>query len=190
MNVAERFTSADLLSLPENGKRYEIIEGELIVSRQPAYEHQFSCGQGFRYLQEWNDRTGLGVALIAPGIIFADDDDVAPDVVWISNDRLAGGADEAGHLLVAPELVVEVLSPGSANARRDRETKLKLYSRRGVLEYWILDGMRRRLEIYRRHNGALGLVATLYADDTLTTPLLPGFALRTGNLFFPPHLPA
>ena len=62
----------------------------------------------------------------APGLIFADDDDVAPDVVWISRERLAGTLDQTGHLHTAPELVVEVLSPGSVNERRDREVKLKL----------------------------------------------------------------
>jgi Uma2 family endonuclease len=186
MIVAERFTSADLLALPQNGKRYEIIEGELVVSRQPGYEHQFSCGQSFRYLQEWNERDGSGVALIAPGVIFADDDDVAPDVVWISRARLRAATDKAGHLRVAPELAIEVLSPGSENARRDRETKRKLYARRGVAEYWILDWMRRRAEIYRRADGTLTLVATLSAHDTLTSPLLPGFSCRVGDLFFPP----
>ena len=78
---------------------------------------------------------------------------------------------------------VEILSPGAANERRDREAKLKLYSRRGVLEYWIVDWQARQVEVYRREELALRLVATLYATDTLASPLLPGFACEVATLF-------
>jgi len=80
-------------------------------------------------------------------------------------------------------LVVEVLSPGSVNERRDREVKLKLYSRRGVSEYWIVDWQQRKVEVYQRQQMALHLLATLYATDTLTSPLLPGFACPVVTLF-------
>jgi Uma2 family endonuclease len=132
--AAMKFTSADLLLMPDDGKHYEVIEGELYVSRQPHWQHQFACGQLFRFLQEWSERSGLGIANGAPGVIFAEDDDVAPDVVWISHDRLATALGRDGKLHAAPELIVEVISPGLANQQRDRQTKLKLYSRRGVLD--------------------------------------------------------
>jgi Uma2 family endonuclease len=80
-------------------------------------------------------------------------------------------------------LVVEVLSPGGTNERRDREAKLKLYSRRGVLEYWIVDWRTQQIEVYRREQLALRLVATLYATDTLTSPFLPGFVCQVATLF-------
>ncbi len=181
-----KFTSADLAVLPEDGKLYEIIEGDLLVSRQPNWHHQFTCGQLFRYLQEWNDQTGLGVANAAPGVIFAEDDDVAPDVMWASNERLAQILGEDGKLHASPEIVVEVMSPGWSNQIRDRQTKLKLYSRRGVEEYWIVDWQQRSMEIYRRENEQLALVATLLQSNTLTSPLLPGFACHVAQLFFPP----
>src|SRR5262249_58233531 len=82
---------------------------------------------------------------------------------------------------------VQVLSPGSANERCDREVKLKLYSRRGVLEYWIVDWQQRKVEVFRRQEQALHLVATLYATDTLTSPMLPGFACLVTQLFV--HIP-
>jgi Uma2 family endonuclease len=184
MEATENFTSADLALMPDDGKRYEVIEGELYVSKQPGAEHQFTCGQLFRYLQEWNDLGGAGVALIAPGLVFAEDDDVAPDVVWVSRERLAGMLDRAGHLTKTPELVVEVLSPGKPNERRDRVAKLALYSRHGVPEYWIVDRMQRLVEVYRRERGALKLAATMYAADTLETPMLPGFSCPVAKLFF------
>lgn len=185
METTEKFTSADLARMPDDGNRYEVIEGELYVSKQPGAEHQFVCTQLGHYLQAWNEQTGAGVALVAPGLVFADDDDVAPDVVWVSRERLAGSLDKAGHFTRAPELVVEVLSPGRANERRDRQAKLGLYSRRGVLEYWIVDWMQRLVEVYRRERGALKLAATLYADDALESAMLPGFSCRVAKLFLP-----
>jgi Uma2 family endonuclease len=186
MLTAEKFTSADLLLLPEDNKRYEIIEGELYVSRSPSYEHQYTCARLCRFLDVWNDRDGAGAVMAAPGLVFADDNDVVPDVVWASRERLAKCLDAAGHLTAAPELVVEVLSPGKANEERDRQAKLQLYSRRGVGEYWIVDWMVKRVEVYRRERAQLVLAATLYAPDELTSPLLAGFACRVADLFFPP----
>jgi Uma2 family endonuclease len=183
MSAALHWTSADLETLPDDGKRYEIIEGELYKSKQPHWHHQFVCGQLFSVLQAWSRQTGTGQANLAPGVIFADNDDVAPDVVWISQARRDAALEDDGKLHAAPELAIEVLSWGSANEKRDRETKLKLYSRRGVREYWIVDWYIRQVEIYRRENQALRLVATLYPADTLTTPLLPGFACQLAELF-------
>ena len=84
--------------------------------------------------------------------------------------------DEAEHLTGAPELAVEVLSPGVENKRRDREAKLKLYESHGVREYGIVDWRVQRAEVYRRDQAMLHLVATLFAEDVLTSPWLPGFA--------------
>ena len=86
-------------------------------------------------LQEWSTQAATGVPNLAPGVIFADDDAVVPDVVWASTARLATALEADGKLHAAPELAVEVLSPGASNERRDREATLKLYSRRSVAEY-------------------------------------------------------
>ena len=183
MRTALRWTSADLEVLPDDGKRYEIIDGELYMSRQPHWHHQRTCGKIFVALETWSAQTGTGETNLAPGVIFAEDDDVAPDVVWISQARRATALGPEGHLHAAPELVVEVLSPGVANERRDRDAKLKLYSRRGVLEYWIVDWRAQQIAVYRREELALRLLATLYAADTLTSPLLPGFSCKVATLF-------
>jgi len=108
---------------------------------------------------------------------------VIPDVVWASNQRLAMLLDAAGHLTAAPELVVEVLSPGMENVRRDREVKLKLYSLRGVQEYWIVDWQLQQIEVYRREQGSLRIMATLLGNDVLSSPLLPGFTCSIAQLF-------
>ncbi len=178
-----RWTSADLEVMPDNGKRYEIIDGELYVSKPPTFHHQFACGRVFAQLNGWSEQTGLGVANFGTGVIFADDDDVIPDVVWISRDRLKKILGSDGHFHAAPDLVVEVLSPGSANEKRDRESKLKLYSRRGVLEYWIVNWLLNEVTVYRRRGKGLRLQATLRSADTLTSPLLPGFKCQLKSIF-------
>ena len=188
MSVSSRFTSKDLQRLPDiPGMRYEIIDGELYVSKAPSWEHQYTSGRTHQALQNWSDRSGLGVALVTPGLVAAEDDDAIPDLVWISLERLAAIVDHAGHLTSAPELVVEVISPGRENERRDREVKLELYTRRDAAEYWIVDWRRRTVDIYRRDTDRLLLIATLADGDTLTSPLLPGFSYPVSNLW-PPKL--
>ncbi|NET33198.1 MAG: Uma2 family endonuclease [Cyanothece sp. SIO1E1] len=171
-----RWTIHDLEVLPQSeGTRYEIIDGELFVTRSPHRKHQQVTGKIYAALDAWSTTSGLGEAIPAPGIIPSDADNVIPDVVWVSRERLTLIEDAAGHLTGFPELVVEVLSPGENNIRRDREAKLKLYSVQGVQEYWIVDRFSKRLEIYRRQDRQLVLIATLMAEDEITSPLLPGF---------------
>jgi Uma2 family endonuclease len=76
-----------------------------------------------------------------------------------------------------------VLSAGTDNEKRDREVKLKLYSNQGVLEYWIADWRAKQIQVYRRENGVLKLAMTLFASDTLTSPLLPEFACAIAEIF-------
>jgi Uma2 family endonuclease len=135
-----RWTTADLAIFEgDRANLYEIIDGELFVTRAPDWKHQEICGRIITRLNFWSDETNLGRAAINPGIVFSESDNVIPDVVWASNERLERLLDDAVHLTAAPELVVEVLSPGKTNERRDREAKLKLYSVREVLEYWIVN---------------------------------------------------
>ncbi len=182
-DTALRWTSADLELMPDDGKRYEIIDGEIYVSKQRHWDHQYVSGKLFRFLDEWNDQTQAGVVNAAPGLVFGEGDDVVPDLVWISRGRLETSLGPEEHLHAAPEIAIEILSPGKSNERRDRESKLKLYSQRGVLEYWIVDWRQRQMEVYRRAQAALHLVETLYVADELRSPLLPGFALRVGAIF-------
>lgn len=187
MTVAFRFTSADLERMPDiEGVRYEIIDGDLHVSRQPVEAHQFVCTRFTFALEGWSIQSAAGLTLQVPGLVFSEDNDVIPDVTWISFQRRALALDNKGHYRLAPELVIEVLSPGSVNERRDRELKLNLYSRQGVQEYWIADWMEHLVEVYRPEGGELRLAATLYDGETLTAPLLPGFSCEISSLWAPP----
>ena len=186
MSVQRRYTSRDLDALPNiEGIRYEIIDGVLHVSKQPNLKHQYVCTILISGLHGWCTTIGHGRVYGTPGLVFSDDDDVVPDLVWIGEERLAVGRDASGHITVGPELAIEVLSPGSTNERRDREAKLGLYSRRGVDEYWIADWRRHEVEVYRRIEGQLIRVAILSDGDHLTTPVLPGFELPVVDLWEP-----
>jgi Uma2 family endonuclease len=183
MYQSTRWQSADLELLPDNGNRYEIIDGELLVTRAPHWKHQRVITKLIRALSNWSIHSNLGEVVTTPGIIFTDDDNVIPDLVWISTDRLARILDESGHLIAAPELVVEVLSAGSDNERRDREVKRKLYAIRGVQEYWIVDWKKHQIEIFRRDLQGLPLIATLFGGDSLSSPLLPDFEQSVAEVF-------
>lgn len=183
MSTMTRWTSTDLKSLPDDGTRYEIIDGDLYMSKQPHWYHQFTCKRLTTKLDVWNEQSQLGEVNYTPGLIFAEDDDVVPDVIWISNEQLANALESDGKLHASPELVIEVLSPGSANERRDREAKLHLYSRRGADEYWIVNWMLRCLDVYRRDQMQLHYIATLFEGDRLESPLLPGFLCTVAELF-------
>jgi Uma2 family endonuclease len=191
MLTGERqFTVADLENFPDDGNRYEVIDGELYVTTAPHFEHQFVLNEVDFELTHWSKVTGRGLVFPGVGVIFAVNAGVVPDLVWVSAERFpviavnpqTGRRD--GKLYAAPELVVEVLSPGRDNEERDRETKLTLYSRRGVREYWIVDRFTQRVEVFRRNvQAALELATTLTSDDTVTSPLLPDFALPVEQIF-------
>ena len=178
-----RWTVDDLETLPETSDRFEIIDGDLHVTRAPHWKHQSVAGKVYAQLLTWSMESGLGEPVMAPGIIFSPSDAVIPDVVWASNGCLATLLDAAGHLTGAPELVIEVLSKSQQDKDRDRKSKLKLYSVEGVQEYWIFDREQKLIEVFRRDNGVLVKVSTLYAQDMLSSPLLPNFSCAVALLF-------
>ena len=185
MTTSTRLTVADLEGLPEgDGNRYELIAGELLVTTQPHMDHQVVSDAICGALRDWNrsSRAG-GLALSAPGVIFNEDEALAPDVVWVSRERLAALRGGDGKLHGAPELVVEVLSPGSKNEKRDRTIKPARYAYWGVKEYCIADRFARQLEVYRLQADALQPVEVLDERSTLTSPMLPGFTCPVADIF-------
>jgi Uma2 family endonuclease len=177
------WTSADLELMPDNDSRYEIINGELYVTRAPHNKHQDTCGNFHYELKAWSKVSKLGYSVIGAGLIFGDSDDVIPDVIWMSKEKYTDLIDDTGHFRGEPELVIEVLSVGTDNEKRDRQVKLKLYSNHGVLEYWIANWQAKQIQVYRRENGVLKLAMTLFETDTLTSPLLPEFSCLISQIF-------
>ena len=176
-------TIADWDAIPyREGYRYEIIEGELFVSRSPGLTHQVVLSNLLFKVRSFLDDNPLGTFVTGPGVILSNYTGVIPDLVFftrderdtlVENDRLHG----------PPSIVVEILSPGSSNIRRDRVTKLQAYGKHGVPEYWIIDLKNRAIERYVNQGSSLILQETLGEDDTLTTPALPGFSCRISEIF-------
>ena len=179
MPVDIRLTYEDLCRLPDNGKRHEIMDGELFVTPAPRRSHQKVVTNLSYYLTDYAKRIGHGEIFVAPfDVVFSRFDVVEPDVLYISESRL--GILTEKNVQGAPDLVVEVLSESTAEV--DRTTKLKLYARHGVEEYWIIDPDNCSAEVYRRTDAGLDLAQNLKRSDALTSPLLPGFSLPLQKL--------
>ncbi|HLY60265.1 MAG TPA: Uma2 family endonuclease [Terriglobia bacterium] len=175
MPVDIRLTYDDFCLLPSDGKRYEIIEGELFVTPAPNYYHQIIVTRLTRHLSAFVEDNRLGLVFVSPfDVVFSQFDVVEPDILYISKARSSVLTEK--NVQGSPDLVIEVLSPSTAKI--DRTIKLKLYARFGGQEYWIIDPEGPSAEIYRRENDSLELVA----KDTLTSPLFPGFSLPLQRL--------
>jgi Uma2 family endonuclease len=187
INMASRieplFTVADLDAFPDDdGNRYELIGGELFVSRAPGIPHQ-------RVLHNLQMEFGLylkanpiGILVPGAGAIFSDYDAVIPDLAFVRNERwdqVVTGEKFTGTL----DLVIEILSPGTQNRQRDLSAKRQLYGKYGAKEYWIVDSENREVLVLRLQGQALEEIVTLKADDELTSPLLSDFKLKVSTIF-------
>jgi Uma2 family endonuclease len=180
-----KFTYEDFLNFPDDGKRHEIIDGEHFVTPSPNTKHQAVSMNLAAILWTYLKEHPIGAVFTAPfDVVFSDFDVVEPDVLYISRER-AGVLTEK-HMRGAPDLVVEILSAGTR--KTDEVTKRRLYERSGVNEYWVVDPELDAIKIYRRVEGTFPRVAELAAEagDTLTMPLLPGFAVSLAAVFASP----
>jgi Uma2 family endonuclease len=184
-SISTRLTVSALQGYPEgDGNRYELIAGELHVTSQPTLAHQIVADSVVMALALWSEQGAPGsLAVSAPGIILADDEAFAPDVVWYSQERLVAHLRDDGTFYGPPDLAVEVLSKGSRNEKRDRELKPARYAFWGVREYWLVDRFARVVLVYRPAGPSYALATTLGPDDSLESPLLPGFAVAVRRLF-------
>jgi Uma2 family endonuclease len=131
------------------------------------------------YLTDFVKKHDLGTVYPAPfDVVFSQYDVVEPDILYVSKAR--GFVVTEKNIQGAPDLVVEVLS--ESTAKTDRTTKLKLYARYGVTEYWVIDPAACSAEIYRRVPGGYELAAQLDSSQSLTSPLFPGFTLPLSRL--------
>ncbi|KAF0248207.1 MAG: hypothetical protein FD167_2392 [bacterium] len=178
------WTAQDLKLLPEDSNCYEVIGGNLIVSRAPSLLHQEVIGNLLAEIKFYLRQSPVGKIWLTPGLTFSSIDSVIPDLAFIRQEKLFSLA-SGEHLKGAPDLAVEVLSPGTENIRRDRVAKLKLYSNYSISEYWIVDPKKKTLEVYRLNSTtkALELVDTLDQNQTLSSPLLPGFSCKLTDIF-------
>lgn len=170
---ARRYTYADLAEFPDDHYRREIIDGELIVTPSPVPRHQLSvmniCGRLYNYRH-----THGGQVYPAPlDVVFADDNVVEPDVLFVRSDHL----DRIGEKFIkqAPDLVVEVSSPSTR--RLELVCKRELYERFGVPEYWYVDLDAERVEVYRLTGGTYPPPQLRYPGELLEPASLKGFSM-------------
>ena len=175
-------TIADLDAMPDDEYRYEIIEGELFVSRSPSLTHQTVSGNLFRSIDTYLIENPIGRIWATPGVILSEFSGVIPDLVYVSHQRRAEIA-SGDRVTGAPDLVIEILSPGSENERRDRVAKKQLYGKHGVKEYWIVDFENRSIEIYQPRGHSMRLRARLNDQDEITSSVLPGYRCKVKTIF-------
>jgi len=181
-----RFTYDDLLRLPDDGKRHEIINGVHCVTASPGLGHQELLGR--LHLSIGNFLVGrrhLGRVFLSPlDVVLSYYDVVEPDLLFVAGDQqdILTEANVQGP----PALVVEILSPSTR--RRDEGIKRKLFAEKGIREYWIVDPKGLRVTVFRRNDaGQFPRLMELRSGQAsqLETPLLPGFALAIDDLFAP-----
>lgn len=174
-----KLTYQDYRLLPDDGKRYEILDGDLYVTPSPTARHQIVSANLLSALADHVRAHGLGKVLTAPlDVIFAEDTIAQPDLLFISNERLPILREWVHG---APDLVIEILSPGTQ--QRDRTLKRYLYARYGVRELWLVDPEARSVEVFRL-DAAADTPLRLFANrDVLTSDLLPGLGLAVDSLW-------
>ena len=179
------WTYRDLVALPDDQLRHELIDGEHIVTPSPSTVHQTISVNLVRLLLPYLDRHCLGRLLYAPfDVKLSPFTVLVPDLVYFTADRFTRVVNEK-HATAAPDLVVEILSPGTR--RRDKGRKRAVYDREGVQEYWIVDPESRSVTALRRPRADAGLTdvttLTLEAGGALESPLFPGLRIRLRDVF-------
>jgi Uma2 family endonuclease len=172
-------TYADYAAIPEDGRRYELRDGELSVMPAPGTRHQGILRDLLGILNEHVKRGGLGVIFPAPvDCILADTTVLQPDLVFVDAARRAFVTERG--IEGAPTLVVEILSPSTAGT--DRTVKASLYARHGVPWYWIVDPEARTIEALALREGAYELASRLEAGARGGLPPIERLILDVGAL--------
>jgi len=182
-NPGVKLTYEDYLLLPNDGLRHELLDGEHYVTPSPSLKHQKVLLNLTLLIGNWLAANPVGQILFAPfDVVLSLFDVVVPDLVYISNQRAPKILDPA-KAQGAPELVVEIVSPGTR--QRDETTKRRLYERFGVTEYWVVDPELDVVRVYRRGVGGFTrpIEISTEEEDVLTTPLLPGLRLPLRDIF-------
>jgi len=173
-------TFEDLMAMPEeNGKRYELLGGELYVSASPSRKHVWIASRLGLLLGNHVAERDLGMVFTAPGDIrFSDVDVVVPDIFFLSTRRMKIYGDQ--FVDGAPDLVVEILSPSTR--LRDLNQKRVLYETRGVSEYWIVDLENQSISVLSL--SADGRYEHVPPEgDRVVSPVLPELELLNSSLF-------
>ena len=175
-----KLTYQDYLNTPDD-ESYELIDGELVRLVSPGQAHQRTrMNLGVR-MYKFVERRNRGELYFAPfDVVLSDTDVVQPDLLFVSRDRLYIITED--NIQGAPDLAIEILSPSTS--ARDKGYKRDLYAKHGVKEYWQVDTDAKRITVLSLNAYGNYDVAAVYGmGQTLTSPLLPGFALNLDEIF-------
>ena len=178
-----KLTYDDFLLFPDDGQRHELIDGEHYVTPSPNAKHQAIVMNISALIWTHLQQHPGGRVFTAPfDVVFSEFDVVEPDVLFISEAR-KNDVLTARHVRGAPDLVVEVGSPGTR--KRDEMIKRRLYERYDVAEYWVVDPELDVIKVYRRSTAGYARVADLSCEngDVLSTPLIPGLEMPLSRIF-------
>ena len=179
----KEWTYEEFMTLPEGGPyRYEIIDGELFMTPAPTPRHQKISGNLFAMIWTHLRSNPLGEIFSAPcDVVFSRDPlQVAePDLVFVAKAHASLVTEK--NIQGVPDLLVEILSPGTAAT--DRRVKLSLYERFGVPEYWIVDPEAETVQVYRLVDGRYPDPREFRKEDALDSPLLPGLSIPLSGVF-------
>lgn len=175
-----RFNAGDIWDTPEDGNRYEVIDGALYVTPPPLYGHQYASTSLAALIWPHVRQHGLGQIVTSPiGVVLDDENGVQPDLVFVSRERL--------HIITergvegAPDLVVEILSRRTQS--RDRGVKMKRYAAAGIRYYWIVAPRSRTIEEYRLTESGYDLVGTHGPGDTFGPEIFAGLEIPVDLLW-------
>ena len=178
--VQPTLTYPELRLMPDDGKRHELIDGEVIVSPSLSEKHQRASGRLYVSWAVHVEKNRLGRAYYAPfDVVFSEKTALQPDLLFVSKARL--GIIGPEYIIGAPDLVVEILSP--SRPAYDRVTKLEQYALYGVAEYWIVDPIAESVEIYVLAGKKYELKGSFTGSQVLSTTLLPGWEFAISSLF-------
>ncbi len=173
-----RMTSAEFLALPESNLPMELLNGEIIMVPAPSISHQLVTGNAFLILHTLKPD---GVVMFAPTDVYFDDENtVQPDVLWCSAQNTHCIRVEDHYWQGAPDLIVEVLSPGTG--RQDKNAKFNLYQKYGVPEYWIADPVHKVLEVWQLQDGRYTRQGAYGPEDTFESAVL-GKSVDVSKIF-------
>jgi Uma2 family endonuclease len=180
VEVVPKLTFEQFRQLPDDGKRYELVRGEVHLTPSPTTKHQIILGRLYASLDEYLSKNPLGRLLFAPlDVRLSADTALQPDLIYVASAHAAIVQED--YLRGSPDLVVEILSPSTA--AHDRATKLPLYAEAGVGEMWIIDPQAKTVEILKLQGNKYLVEAALAGSRALTSTCFPGWELPLPDLF-------
>ena len=175
-----QWTYEDYAAIPEDGHRYEVVNGVLYMSPSPNLGHQSIVGEIFAYLRDFAWSGELGEVFIAPVDVELNEGNVVqPDVLVVLKEHL--GRLRKSRVIGAPDLVVEVASPSTT--RHDMHAKLDAYASAGVPEYWMVNPDAQAVKVLILEHGVYSSLGVFSGQAMLPSQVMRGLPVRVEQFF-------